>query len=230
MRLPTGSELTALKVADAVFGLQKKKTHTALLDAQKRVMAAHLLGYQLKCRYSVFLRLYDEKSPMADALMESDSLMARNLVLSGQLPVNWCLRATDVRWPLAAMETESVKAGSMQINRITGSQSPEIEVTFLETRDSDFVKTLKAISNYMIGVKSWHGSGLMPPPAEYALWLTIGLGQLPIGDAAMKGDGITESWSFLVALQSINLDASARETNTLMEIPVTFAQLDPYVR
>lgn len=230
MRLPTGSELTGLKVADAVFGLQKKKTHTALLDAQKRVLATHLLGYQLKCKYSVFLRLYDERSPMVDALMESDSLMARNLVFSGQLPVNWGLRATDVRWPLAAMETESVKAGSMQINRITGSQSPEIEVTFLETRDSDFVKTLKAISNYMIGVKSWHGSGLMPPPAEYALWLTIGLGQLPIGDTAMSGDGIKESWSFLVALQSINLDASARETNTLMEIPVTFVQLDPYVR
>lgn len=215
MRLPTGSELTALKVADAVFGLKRLTSRPGAAALRRQMEDTKRMGFLLKCKYAVGMALYNTEGGLFRALADVDC----PLVLDGQggeMPTAMSLRATDVRWPLAAMESDSVKVGSHQVNRITGSQSPEIEVTFLETGKSEFVRMLDAIKDFMTP-----NNGLMRPPAEYALFLHVGL-ITGVSDIAWRK-------SFLVGLQNVNLDASARETNTLMEIPVTFSQLDPYM-
>lgn len=212
MRMPTGSELTALRVADAAFGLKKISKRPGAVALRRQYDDTKRLGFQLKCKYAVGLTLLDSGGGLFDALGRVNS----PLVLGGQMPDAMSLRATEVRWPLVAMDSDTVKVGSYQVNRITGSQSPEVEVTFLETGNSDFIKTLDAIRDFMMPV-----GGLMRPPAEYGLLLHVGLIK-GISDIAWRK-------TFLVALQNVQLDASARDTNTLLEVPVTFVQLDPFM-
>lgn len=211
----TGSELTALKVADAVFGLKKITERPGAVSLRRQLEVTKSLGFQLKCKYAVSLNLLDADGALAKKLADADSplMIGDN---HGAMPLSMTLRATDVRWPLVALDTDTVKIGSFQVNRITGSQSPEIEVTFLETEDSDFIRTLDAISDFMRP-----DNGLLMPPAEYALLLGIGL---------IKGvSDIAWQKTFLVSLQNVALDTSARDVSTLMEIPVTFVQLDPFM-
>lgn len=179
----------------------------------------HDLGHQRKCRYTVGLRLFDPDSQqdLVSFLQKSDakSVMFMKNEMPGWLPESYALRATDVRWPLVSADTESTKAGSRSIVRITGTPESQYEVTFLECGKSDLVKTFEAINSFM-----FPGNGLQWAPADYALVLSIGIGRPGL---------LTWEGEYLVALQNISLDASARETNTLMEIPVTFTQLDPYM-
>lgn len=203
------------------------KRHSPLDDARARFLKAHQLGYQLKCKYTINLSLYDRGGALRNALANAGSMLAVD-GSDGEMPPEMTLRATDVRWPLASMDSDTVKAGSMTTNRITGSQSPEIEVTFLEGSEADFARTFQVISDFTLGVGKNGATGLMRSPAEYALWLTISLGQLPMS-SKNRADRIVQSWSYLVALQNINLDMAARDTNTLMEIPATFVRLDPYM-
>lgn len=217
MRMLTGNETTALKVADKLLGLRKVTQHTpsATEDLFRMYAASHAMGHRLKCKYVVGLSLYQQDGPLYRHLKDALSMMATDANM-GELPAEYAARATDVRWPPISADVDSVKAGTKQIVRITGTPASEFEVTFLDNQDSEFMKTLSAINGFMFPV-----SGLMRPPAEYALLLNIGLGE--------RGN-IVQEWSQIVALQNVSLDASARDVTTIMEIPVTFTQLDPFIK
>lgn len=217
MRMLTGNETTALKVADKLLGLRKVTQHTpsATEDLYRQYAASHDMGHRLKCKYVVGLSLYQQDGPLYRYLKDALSMMATDANM-GELPAEYAARATDVRWPPISADVDSVKAGTKQIVRITGTPASEFEVTFLDNQDSEFMKTLCAIHDFM-----FPKSGLMKPPAEYALLLYIGLGE--------RGK-IVQEWNYLAALQNVSLDTSARDVTSVMEIPVTFTQLDPFIK
>lgn len=199
------------------FPLNQQPRNSIGMELLQQYSSTHSLGHQLKCKYVIGLALYEpgKQLELIDHLKKNGAYALFLDGARGELPESFTLRASDVRWPVASADVDSVKAGSKQIVRITGTPSSEYEVTFVETGDSALIKTFDAIYNFM-----FPGTGLQRPPADYALKLSIGLG---------TPKQITMQWHYLVALQTISLDASARDTNTLMEIPVTFTQLDPYI-
>lgn len=199
------------------FPLNQSPRNSIGMEMLRQYNSTHSLGHQFKCKYVIGLSLYEPEKQLAliKYLKKSDALALFLDGARGELSEPFALRATDVRWPVASADVDSVKAGSKQIVRVTGTQSSEYEITFVETGDSALVKTFDAIYNFM-----FPKTGLQRPPADYALKLSIGLG---------TQKRITKQWHYLVAMQTISLDASARDINSLMEIPVTFTQLDPYI-
>lgn len=121
--------------------------------------------------------------------------------------------ATDVSAPIIQLDTDSKKAGHFTINHVTGSQSPEITLTFIETANGDVRNSLKALRKFMC-----KQDGTMALPSEYCFNLDVW--------TYGRKDGWkkpTHSERFIVFISQANLELAAADSEALL-VPITFTQ------
>jgi hypothetical protein len=121
--------------------------------------------------------------------------------------------ATEISAPIIQLDTESKKAGHHTMNHVTGSQSPEVTVTFIENDENDLMNSLKKMRRFIC-----KNDGTQALPSEYCFWLDFWLYGRKEGLAAPKS-----AERFLVFISQANLELAASESDALL-IPVTFTQ------
>lgn len=132
-----------------------------------------------------------------------------------RLPQEFMFLAKSCNIPLIEAQSEQINTASYVLNHFNSDASTgsEIQITFLETEYSlihDLIKDIKNIT--------FPKDGTQNTPYEYLLRLTIGI-------FARHGRiTVPISHSFVVALQSANIDLAADNFNPV-EIPVTFSRM-----
>lgn len=170
-------------------------------------------GVLHRCHYVVSMMPYLSNSPLLDGDM-ADLLGAS---LDDEKAI-WNL-VTQTSLPIMQTDTDSVKAGYFQVNRITGLQAPEIQMTFLETGDGLITKAMQAARD-----AKFIGNGLQRPPAQTAVWLRIGLFSRSGGRASIH---VKEE--YLVEVQGVEPLSLAGNDGSPAEVVVTFGQLDGFM-
>lgn len=172
-------------------------------DALSRYKNLHKLGIQHKNFYGI--RFYPYKDNLT-----------KNVPLIEQESLTWL--ATDTNVPLIQLDTESKRVGHFTTNHVTGSQSPESTITFIETANNDITNSIKMLRNLVC-----RRDGTQALPAEYCFWLDVWTFNRKEGrDSAKSG---TRS---LVFISQANLETAAAESDALL-IPITFTQARPFM-
>lgn len=143
--------------------------------------------------------------------MPSNNTFAKNVPLLEMDNATWL--ATEVSAPIIQLDTESKKVGHYTINHVTGSQSPEITITFIETAENDVLNSLKAMRRFIC-----KADGTQALPGEYCFFLDIWLYSRKEGWTKPKGGE-----RFKVFISQANLELSSAESDALL-IPITFTQ------
>lgn len=181
-------------------------------DGQRHLQKLINFGRLHKCHYLVSMMPYLPKSPLLDTDM-SDLL---GTSLDDQKAI-WHL-ATQVDLPVFQTDTDSIKAGSFQVSRITGQQQPEIRITFLETESADILNAMKSAQK-----TKFLDNGLQRPPAQTAIRLRIVL-------FARTGNGYQPyADDFLVEVQGVDVLSLSGNDGSPIEVGVTFGRLDPFM-
>lgn len=181
-------------------------------DAKQHLQSLINFGRLHKCHYLISMTAYQANSPLLDTEMQS--LLGQTL--DDQKAI-WHL-ATQVDLPVFQTDTDSVKAGSFQMSRITGQQQPEIRITFLETESADILNAMKSAKK-----TKFLGNGLQRPPAQTAIKLRIVL------FARMGNDYQPYADDFLVEVQGVDVLSLAGNDGSPLEVGVTFGQLDGFM-
>ena len=181
-------------------------------DAKQHLQSLINFGRLHKCHYLISMTAYQANSPLLDTEMQS--LLGQTL--DDQKAI-WHL-ATQVDLPVFQTDTDSVKAGSFQVSRITGQQQPEIRITFLETESADILNAMKSAQK-----TKFLGNGLQRPPAQTAIKLRIVL------FARMGNDYQPYADDFLVEVQGVDVLSLAGNDGSPLEVGVTFGQLDGFM-
>lgn len=181
-------------------------------DAKQHLQSLINFGRLHKCHYLISMTAYQANSPLLDTDMQS--LLGQTL--DDQKAI-WHL-ATQVELPIFQTDTDSVKAGSFQMSRITGQQHPEIRITFLETESADILSAMKAAQK-----TKFLGNGLQRPPAQTAIKLRVILFARTGHDYRPYAD------EFLVEVQGADMLSLAGGEGAPIEVGVTFMQIDPFM-
>jgi len=156
------------------------------------------LGIQHKNLYYVRLLPYKDN-------------MTKTLPLLDEPNMVWL--ATELSAPIIQLDTESKKVGHHTMNHVTGSQSPEVTLTFIESDENHIMRSLKQMRRFIC-----KNDGTQALPSEYCFWLDFWL--------YGRKEGLAEPKSaerFLVFISQANLDLAASESDALL-IPITFTQ------
>lgn len=126
--------------------------------------------------------------------------------------------ASDVELSLGSMETDSYKAGSYQMNYVTEQTASEMQVTFIETKNADIIKSYEACKKL-----ATPKDGTVNEPAKYAFKLTIML----FNERRNLKNPVHKK-SFIVGVKeaSVSLQSSGRDE--IVKVQVTFSKLAPY--
>lgn len=171
------------------------------------------LGTLSKAHYIVELEPYDSTGPLSEILLfDKVPLRTDSYNLTGVL-LPWL--ATECSLSVLDAQSDSVQAGHYQQNFITGNNSSEVQVTFLETKGAAILNAAQEIKAVMFA-----SDGTQGLPAEYMMRLKISL--FPRDDRS--GEVFSEEW--LVALQAASVDLAAQNKDAL-EVPLTFLKMYP---
>lgn len=187
-------------------------------DGQRYLQKLINFGRLHKCHYLVSMMPYLPKSP----LLDTDMSELLGTSLDDQKAI-WHL-ATQVEFPVFQTDTDSVKAGSFQVNRVTGQQSSESKITFLETEEALILNGMKAAKQTKFVQNQGVGLGLQRPPAQTAIRLRVVL----FGREGYELQAYSDE--VLVEVQSVDALSLAGNDSGPIEVGVTFMQLDPFMR
>lgn len=182
-------------------------------DAKQQLQQLIDYGQMHKCHYVVAMTPY-----LADGVFKNTAMSE---LLGNTLDDDkaiWCL-VTQTNLPIMQTDTDSVKAGAFQVNRITGLQSTEIQMTFLESGEGLITKALQTARD-----AKFVGNGLQRPPAQTAIRLRIGMFTRSGGRTDIQ---IKEE--YLVEVQGVDPLSLAGNDGSPAEVVVTFGQLDPFM-
>lgn len=183
------------------------------VDAGKKIKDLKGFGHLHKCHYVVSMMPYLGSSILK--LTNMSNLLAESL--DDEKAVWYFVTQTNL--PIMQADTDSVKAGSYLLNRVTGQQSPEIQMTFLDTDSGLILYAMQAAKD-----AKFLNNGLQRPPAQTAIWLRIGL----FGRGSERSD-VRFSRDFLVEVQAVEALNLAGNDGSPVEVQVTFMQLDPFM-
>ena len=185
-------------------------------EAEKHLNQLVNQGHLHKCHYVVSMVLYAEDSPLRKVW--PSFLHARSF---DDDRLYWHL-VTQTNLPIMQTDTDSVKAGSFAVNRITGQQSSEIQMTFLVDGTGLVLKAFQDAKKV-----KFLPNGLQRPPAQTAIRLRIAL------FGARKGRLVPENLyvaeEYLVEVQAVEPLSLAGNDGSPVEVQVTFMQLDPFM-
>lgn len=198
---------TASKTKRLFGGFTAAEATTVLADLRA-------FGVLHRCHYVVSMMPYLPNSP----LLGGDMAGLLGASLDDEKAI-WNL-VTQTSLPIMQTDTDSVKAGYFQVNRITGLQAPEIQMTFLETGDGSITKAMQAARD-----AKFIGNGLQRPPAQTAIRLRIGLFSRSGGRASIH---VKEQ--YLVEVQGVEPLSLAGNDGSPAEVVVTFGHLDPFMK
>ncbi|ENV88226.1 hypothetical protein ACE5JW_11765 [Acinetobacter radioresistens] len=140
----------------------------------------------------------------------------RNLELVTNNLMPWL--ATELSVPLLQFDTDSKRMGHYNANHITGSQSPEITLTMIETKNNYVAHSLMQYAQLVCHVDGSYGL-----PAEYVMWMDLWLYNRDKGLAAPSFKS-----RYLVKATQASLELAASEGSALT-IPITFSQARPFM-
>lgn len=156
------------------------------------------LGIQHKNLYAIRFHPYKDNA-------------TKNIALISQENLTWL--ATDLSIPLLQLDSDTKKVGHHSISHVTGSQSPELTLTFIESSNNDVMNSIRQLRNMMC-----RRDGTQALPSEYVFWIDI----CPFG--RKQGREYMKSASrCLVYVSQATLDMAAAESDALL-IPVTLTQ------
>lgn len=167
-------------------------------------------GILKNCHYCIEIEPYNPQSEMANS--------ARiHLFKTLKDPFNhrWLL-ITNADWPILQADTESQKVASYQSNRITGRQSGEFALTFLDNKQADVLNSLQAIEGFI-----FNDDGTQNVPADYAIKMTPYLFDAKSFKTRLYAKPI------LVALQAVQTATNAEHAS--LEVSTTWVQLDNFM-
>lgn len=181
-------------------------------DAQDYLGKLIKLGQLHRCHYLVSMQPYLPQHAFVDTEMQE--LLGASLDDDKAI---WHL-VTQTNLPIMQTDTESLKAGSYSVNRITGQQPSDIQMTFLDTGDGLILNAMNAAKNAKFLV-----NGLQRVPAQTAIRLRIKLFN------RIWREAISYSSDFLVEVQAVEPLSLAGNDGSPVEVQVTFMQLDPFM-
>ena len=184
----------------------------AAKDAQNYLTNLVKFGQLHRCHYLISMQPYLAKNAFLDTEMQE--LLGSSLDDDKAI---WHL-VTQTNLPIMQTDTDSVKAGSFSVNRITGQQPSEIQMTFLDTGDGLILNAMNAAKN-----AKFLPSGLQRVPAQTAIRVRVKLFNRAWREA------IAYSSDFLVEVQAVEPLSLAGNDGSPVEVQVTFMQLDPFM-
>lgn len=173
-------------------------------QAKLKYRELHALGTLSKAHYLIRFRAY-----------ENNFTAGYRLVTNGNL--GWLAIECDI--PILEADVESVKIGHTTVNRLTGKQSKEFNIQFLETSQGDIWLSCQSLEGLI-----FHPNGTMRPPAQYAMWLDYVIYDRKKGFKVAPIIG-----SILVALKSASIAVAAADGSPLI-VQTAFTQLMPYMQ
>lgn len=156
------------------------------------------LGIQHKNLYYVRLLPYKDNMTKTLPLLEEPNMV-------------WL--ATELSTSVIQLDTESKRAGHHTLNYVSGSQAPEITLSFIETDENHVMRSLKEMRRFICNL-----DGTQTLPSEYCFWLDFWLYGRKEGYMERKS-----AERALVFISQANLELSASESDALV-IPITFTQ------
>lgn len=213
---------------NAYFGQPEPVTNTPLisdtgidqagwwagLSADKLSMVyrdLHPLGTLSSAHYMVELIPYNDKGPLSDVPLLHHLPNQQDHAFWTMVP--WL--ATQTSLPILNANTDSIQAGHFQQNYVTGNESGELSISFLDTREAHILRSARMIKDIM-----FRKDGTQSLPADYMMWLTISL-----FDRADRRR-LPFKQTYLVALQTANAELSA-DSQDPMILPLSFIKMYP---
>lgn len=167
-------------------------------------------GILKNCHYCIEIEPYNPQSAMANS-----ARIHLFKTLKDSFNHRWLL-ITNADWPILQADTESQKVASYQSNRITGRQSGEFALTFLDNKQADVLNSLQAIEGFI-----FNDDGTQNVPADYAIKMTPYLFDAKSFKTRLYAKPI------LVALQAVQTATNAEHAP--LEISTTWVQLDQFM-
>lgn len=124
-------------------------------EAQQLYRELYDLGDIVTAHYFVLMKPY-KNNATANLPFFSDSL-------TGYL-------VTETNLSVIEAEYEQVKVGAFYYNALSGFQEPDLQLTFVETKDTRILNSFLQWRELMV-----NDDGSLNPPASYAMEITVGL-------------------------------------------------------
>lgn len=198
-----------------IYGVKNKRLFAGRTakDAKRHLEKLVQFGQLHRCHYLVSMQPYLPQHAFLDTPMQE--LLGASLDDDKAI---WHL-VTQTNLPIMQTDTDSVKAGSFLVNRITGQQPSEIQMTFLDTGDGLVLNAMTAAKD-----AKFLPNGLQRVPAQTAIRV-----RLKLFNRAWR-ESIAYSSDFLVEVQAVEPLSLAGNDGSPVEVQVTFMQLDPFMR
>lgn len=177
-------------------------------EAYLTLESMYSLGTQNKASYVVELTPLSSKLKSTVTFFETLSKMQLGLL------------ATEVEFPIAPLNFEQKRVGGTYVNVFQDVNYPSFSITFLETKNRDIIRSLLDYRNLVLS-----DDGTSIEPYYYAIELSISL-----FDVQGSRDNAEEVANYIVAISADTLNGlGAKNVSEVVEIPITFNILDPYM-
>lgn len=171
----------------------------------------HALGTLSTAHFMIELTPYDPNGPLSKVPLLHHLPVQKEHAFWAMLP--WL--ATETSLSVLNATTDSVQVGHFQQNIMTGTESGEIAISFLETKQAHILKSAQIIKKIM-----FHADGTQGLPAEYMMWLRVVLFDRSNRTRTPFGQ------TYLVALQAASVDLAASSVAPMI-VPLTFVKMYP---
>lgn len=193
---------------DSILGMWSGMPIT---DAKKHYSQIYALGQISSIHFGVELEPFD-----------NDAQIAKNEIplfdVEKKLP--WLCQSIDLS--LLDAQTDSVQVGAYQLNHITGNNSGEISIPFIETRDASILNSALAIKAIMF--PDGENGGTQCAPNDYLMRMTIF-----IYDKHSFSTRVFEV-KHLVALQTGSIPLDATNRNGVGIVTLNFIKMFPMLK
>lgn len=177
-------------------------------DAYLTLNSLYSLGTQNKASYMVKIK------PLSSSLKQNVSLFST--LSEFQLG----LLAIEVELPLAPINFEQKRVGGTYLQVFQDVNYQSFNITFLETKNRDIIRGLLDYRDRVLA-----DDGTSVEPYYYAMELSVSL--FDVKGLRENGDEIA---NYIVAISADTLQGlGAKNVSEVVEIPVTFHVLDPYM-
>lgn len=153
-----------------------------------------------------------------DDFLAGTKLESIPLMDNSKLP--WLCQSLDLS--LLDAQTDSVQVGSFQLNHITGNNSGEISIPFIETRNAAILNSALAIKAIMF--PDGEDGGTQAVPNDYLMRMTIFL-----FDRHSHSTRVFEI-QHLVALQTGSIPLDATNRNGIGIVTLNFIKMFPMLK
>ncbi|MBJ9425134.1 hypothetical protein [Acinetobacter seifertii] len=172
-------------------------------EAQQLYRELYDLGDIVTAHYFVLMKPHNEN--------ETKNLAFFTDNLTGYL-------VTETNLSVIEAEYEQVKAGAFYYNSLSGFQEPDLQLTFVETKDTRILNSFLQWRELMV-----NDDGSLNPPASYAMEITVGLFSREFGMSYKPFEK-----TYLVAPTLSAIDNLVSNNYESLRVPAALKVLRPY--